>query len=60
MPLNALDVPSIVQEGTSSVCDKCCQFAYPVHTNCHGTLCHWSSDSEGAMALRAQLKPWNK
>jgi len=44
---NALDVPSIVQSGTSAVCDESSQFACSAHANCHEHVpCRWSSDSE--------------
>ena len=46
---------------TSSVYDENSQFACPAHANCFGTssICRWSSDSEGATAVRIELKPWN-
>jgi len=54
---NALNVPSIVTKETSSVYDENSQFACPAHAYCFGTsLCRWSSDSEGATAVRIELK----
>jgi len=36
------------------------QFACPAHANVLEQVpCRWSSDSEGATAVRIEVKPWN-
>ena len=58
---NALDVPSSVQKETSSMYDK---KTVNLHVRVTQVVseqvpCRWFSDSEGATAVRIELKPWN-
>ena len=56
---NALDVPSTVQKRL-----QCTTKTVNLHVRLTQVVseqvpCRWSSDSEGATAVRIELKPWN-
>jgi len=57
---NVLNVPSTDQKDTSSVYDENSHLHVRLtHIVLEQVTCRWSSDSEGATAVRIELKPWN-